>query len=299
MEKEKVLITGGTGLLGKALCLSANDKYQIAITHSNTIPNGFAKSMNAFKANLEEPTEFIRIIKDFKPNIVIHTASMGSVDETEKNKDYARTINLEILNPLIDSMNKTDSMIVFISTNAVYDGESPPYNEKSEQRSVNYYGELKILAEELIRRNARKFVIIRPMLMYGWPLEGRRDNPFSWIVKKLSKGEPLKLVNDTVTMPLLDRDCANVCWKALDFSREDFNISGSEQITFYEFGCAIAEEFGFDKSLLSPVGSDAFPAIAKRPRDTSYDISKVRDKLGITPLGVRDGIRFLKGNLIK
>lgn len=298
MDKKKILITGGTGLLGKALILTAPENTRIAITHLHEITSDVLNSIESYKMSLDDSDSLLKVVKDFKPDVVFHTAGMGSVDEAEKNQEYAKKINLEILSPLVKSVNELNALLVFISSNAVYEGDNPPYSEKSEQKSVNYYGELKIQAEKFIRENAKQFIIIRPILMYGWPQTGRRDNPFSWIVKKLGNNEPMKLVNDTITMPLLDRDCANVCWKSLSFVGEDFNVAGSEQITFYDFGKVIAEEFGFDSKLLTPVGSDAFPTIARRPRDTSYDISKIERLLGINPVGVREGTRYLKGTKV-
>ncbi len=299
MEKQRILITGGTGLLGKALILTAPENTKIAITHLHEVTSRVLNSVESYKISLDNPDSLLKVVKDFKPDVVFHTAGMGSVDEAENNQEYAKKINLDILTPLVNSLNEIHATTVFISSNAVYEGDNPPYSEISEQRSVNYYGELKIQAEKYIRQNAERFIIIRPILMYGWPQEGRRDNPFSWIVKKLGNKEPMKLVNDTITMPLLDRDCANVCWKSLSYLGEDFNVAGSEQITFYDFGKVIAEEFGFDSTLLTPVGSDAFPTIARRPKNTSYDISKIQRILGINPVGVKEGTRYLKGTRVK
>ncbi len=295
MGKKRILITGGTGLLGKALISTAPENAEIAITHMHDIASNLPGSIQSRKLNLENIDDLVRMVKDFKPDVLFHTAGVGSVDEAEKNQSYAKQINLDVLTPMVECLNGLNSTIVFISSNAVYDGDAPPYNEESEKRAVNYYGQLKILSEKYVSDHAKQYIIIRPILIYGWPEEGRRDNPFSWIVKKLGNNEPMKLVNDTVTMPLLDRDCANVCWKSLSFLGQSFNIAGSEQTTFYDFGKVIAEEFGFDSELLSPVGSDAFPTIAKRPKDTSFDISKVRKLLGINPVGIREGARYLKG----
>ncbi|MCK6380633.1 MAG: SDR family oxidoreductase [Leptospiraceae bacterium] len=294
MEKKRILITGGTGLLGKALIATAPVDAIIAVTYMNDMISNLPASIESKKINLEFPDDLFRFVKEFKPDVLFHTAGIGSVDDAEKNQTHAKKINYDTLAPLVECLNKLHSTLVFISSNAVYDGESPPYNEESEQRAVNYYGQLKILSEKYVRENSSQYIIIRPILIYGWPQEGRRDNPFSWIVKKLSNNEPMKLVNDTVTMPLLDRDCANVCWKSLSFPGQSFNVAGSEKTTFYDFGKVIAEEFGFNSDLLSPVGSDAFPTIAKRPRDTSYDISKIRTLLEFHPVGIREGARYLK-----
>ena len=299
MEEKRILITGGTGLLGKALILTAPENTKIAITHLHEGTSRALNSIESYKISLDNPDSLLKVVKDFKPDVVFHTAGMGSVDEAENNQEYAKKINLDILTPLVKSLNEIHATTVFISSNAVYEGDNPPYSEISEQKSVNYYGELKIQAEKYIRQSAERFIIIRPILMYGWPQEGRRDNPFSWIVKKLGNKEPMKLVNDTITMPLLDRDCANVCWKSLSYLGEDFNVAGSEQITFYDFGKVIAEEFGFDSTLLTPVGSDAFPTIARRPKNTSYDISKIERILGINPVDVKEGTRYLKNTRVK
>jgi len=299
LEEKRILITGGTGLLGKALILTAPENTKIAITHLHEVTSRALNSIESYKISLDNPDSLLKVVKDFKPDVVFHTAGMGSVDEAENNQEYAKKINLDILTPLVKSLNEIHATTVFISSNAVYEGDNPPYSEISEQKSVNYYGELKIQAEKYIRQSAERFIIIRPILMYGWPQEGRRDNPFSWIVKKLGNKEPMKLVNDTITMPLLDRDCANVCWKSLSYLGEDFNVAGSEQITFYDFGKVIAEEFGFDSTLLTPVGSDAFPTIARRPKNTSYDISKIERILGINPVDVKEGTRYLKNTRVK
>jgi dTDP-4-dehydrorhamnose reductase len=142
LDKKKILITGGTGLLGKALILTAPENTRIAITHLHEITSDVLNSIESYKMSLDDSDSLLKVINDFKPDVVFHTAGMGSVDEAEKNQEYAKKINLEILSPLVKSVNELNALLVFISSNAVYEGDNPPYSEKSEQKSVNYYGEL-------------------------------------------------------------------------------------------------------------------------------------------------------------
>jgi dTDP-4-dehydrorhamnose reductase len=293
----RVLITGGTGLLGKAILASAPPNYTIGFTYSKNYLTDFFPGVESFKVDLEDPDSLVQAIHKFEPTRIIHCAAMGSVDEAENQREKARRVNVEILKPLIELSNKENILFQLISTNAVYDGEHPPYNEKSERSSVNYYGALKIEAENFVSSECKKFVIIRPILLYGIPLQGRRDNPFSWIYNTLRMGKEIKLVDDVFTMPLLDSDCAKVCWEAGNFAGESFNVSGPNKLTLYDFALEIAEIFSLDPSLIKPIKSDTLKTIAPRPRDTSFDIMKIRKILNIEPLKTRDGLAKIKSQL--
>ena len=290
----KILITGGTGLLGKAILSTAPKEFEVGFTYSKDFPHDFFIGTPSFKIDLENPETLVDVIDKFKPSRVIHCAAMGSVDEAENQKEKARRVNVEILEPLVNISNKHNILFQLISTNAVYDGKNPPYNEDSIRSSVNYYGKLKIEAEDYVIKNCKKFIIIRPILLYGVPLEGRRDNPFSWIYKTLKSNKEIKLVNDVYTMPLFDIDCAKVCWKAGDFPGESFNVAGSNKLSLFEFALQIADIFSLDKNLILPILSDSLKSIAPRPKDTSFDIKKIQTKLNINPLNTIEGLNEIK-----
>jgi dTDP-4-dehydrorhamnose reductase len=295
--KNRVLVTGGTGLLGKAVMESAPKDVVLGFTFSRDFPSNYFSSNQSYKVQLEEPETFLEAIKKFEPSLIIHCAAMGSVDEAEAHPEKAKKINVDILKPLIEISNERDITFQLVSTNAVYDGENPPYSEESFRSSVNYYGYLKILAEDLLQKECKNYIIIRPILMYGIPLEGRRENPFSWIYKTLKNEKEIRLVDDVFTMPLLDSDCARVCWESRHFTGESFNVAGNERLTLYHFALKIAEKFNFRKDLIIPVPSDYFSTIAKRPRDTCFNISKIQDRLKIFPRDIESGLTEIKRRL--
>jgi UDP-N-acetylglucosamine 4,6-dehydratase/5-epimerase len=85
--KETVLITGGTGFLGKRLALQLKDKYRVVLTGRNNKQNMTAKQFTGCEiapmdiSNIESVRDAFR---EFKPQIVIHAAATKFVDLAEK-----------------------------------------------------------------------------------------------------------------------------------------------------------------------------------------------------------------------
>lgn len=294
----RILITGATGLLGKYIIRDRpkDIHYQILgtyLTKSNSKINENFRILD-----ISKPNDVSELFSSFKPNVVIHTASNGSVDFTEKNKELVHSINLQGSSYIIKECKKYNSKLIFISSNAVYEGTSPPYSENSSQNPVNYYGLLKHLTEIMVRESGLDFVILRPILMYGMPVEGGRDNPVTWWIKNFKEGKSIQVVNDVVTMPLYAGDCARVCWDSIISDKHgEFNIAGSEKVTLYDFALKVCDVFSFSRQFVTPVSSDYFKDLAPRPSDTSYNISKFIEEFKLNPMNIRDGLLRLKSEL--
>jgi UDP-N-acetylglucosamine 4,6-dehydratase/5-epimerase len=85
--KETVLITGGTGFLGKRLALQLKNKYRVVLTGRNNKQNMNASQFTGCEvapmdiSNIESIRDTFR---EFKPNVVIHAAATKFVDLAEK-----------------------------------------------------------------------------------------------------------------------------------------------------------------------------------------------------------------------
>jgi dTDP-4-dehydrorhamnose reductase len=183
--------------------------------------------------------------------------------------------------------------LIYLSTNAVFDGENAPYKEDANLCPINSYGIYKAACELAIRGSSTDWNIVRPLLMYGWPNPGQRNNWVPIWVDKLKKGEVCKVVYDTISQPLYDLDCANVIWKVINsgVNHETFNVAGADSLSLYDFAREVAEMIGADKHLIEPVPSSYFKALAPRPKDTSYCLDKIKSILGHSPVGIKDGLR--------
>lgn len=294
MNNNSILITGGTGLLGFSLVRNNYNAYKIISTYHNYFPAEILKDYSYYYLDLNDTAELKNIFKKIKPRIVIHTAGIGNVDFCEKNPEKTNVINVSGSLAILEETIKIDAKFIFVSSNAVFDGEHAPYSENDILSPVNVYGKQKQIVEEEIKKSAKNWVIVRPILMYGWNLPRIRDNSVTWVLKSLKRGKKLKIVNDIFCNPLLADDCALAIWEIIDKEKNGiYHVAGADRIDRYQFALLTAEIFHLDAGLIEPVANDYFPSIAPRPKDTTYDISKLTTELKLKVKGIKEGLQYM------
>jgi dTDP-4-dehydrorhamnose reductase len=287
----RVLITGGTGLLGQALLSSASSSLSLFGTY---LPDKAPSSELAcpfFPLDVRDAAQVAQVFDRVRPDLVIHAASIGSVDYSEHHREESWAVNVGGTHNVGYACAHHHAKLIFISSNAVFDGEHPFYAEEAPVNPINYYGQLKVEGEEWVKSSGLDYAIVRPILMYGWHLPIERGNWVTTWIRTLGQGQRVKVVNDTRTKPLFARNCAEAIWAVVAQNRTGvYHVAGADHITLYDLALKVAEIFGLDASLIDPVPSSYFPEIAPRPRDTSFDTSKMEKELGVRPWGVQDGL---------
>jgi dTDP-4-dehydrorhamnose reductase len=295
-----IFITAGSGLLGKALLETCPDEFKLNATYFPNKPDSFPESVNFFELNITDRDKVLKCIKKIKPDVIIHTAAIGNVDFCEKNKDISWITNVDGTKNIIEAARECNSEIIYISSNAVFDGSNPPYKEEDEINPISYYGETKVICERLVKNSGLKNVIIRAILMYGWnnPLE--RQNMVTWILDSISKGVQLKIVNDIYSNPLLSLNCADAIWAVIKKEKTGiFHVAGSNCVSRYDFALKIAEIFDLNKNMLAPVPNSYFTEIAPRPCNTCLCTDKMEQELKIRSIGIEEGLKILKDRINK
>lgn len=277
----KVLVIGGSSLLGRYLYLTKPESVDLTLTwFTNYIED-------AFHLDVCTKSQVYYVMERAKPDVIIHCAAIGSVDYAEKNYSETRYINVEG----VENVLRTEIPFVYISTNAVFKGDNPPYSEQSDCHPVNCYGSIKRQAELAVMQS-RKWMIIRPFLLYGYPYPKGRQNWLTTILSKLKNGQEVHLVDDTYWQPTNAEDCALAIWGLIGKWGEIFHVASDDRVTLFEFGLKVARVFGYDLSLVQPIASSSLN-IAPRPKDTAFDLSKIHS-LGIQLRGVEEGLRGMK-----
>jgi dTDP-4-dehydrorhamnose reductase len=291
----RILITGITGLLGGSLYNTARIEHKLCGLYYPERDLQVAFDVPVFPVNITEKEMMTRIIKDFKPDVIIHTAGVGNVDYAEQNKEDTHGINIGGTRTVIDLCEQNNIRLIYISSNAVFNGNDPLYSETDSISPINYYGKLKVEAEELVRSSKTDWAIVRPILMYGWPYPGERSNHVVSWVSTLRSCKPIKVVDNVYSKPLYSYSCAEVIWAIIDQKKKGlYHVAGLDHISLYEFALLTANVFQLDEKLITPVPDTYFPELAPRPRDTSFNTEKMERELGLRPMSVREGLLHMK-----
>ena len=295
-NSKEIFITGGTGLLGHHLVKSAPKKYNVNCTFFPINKKGsIPYNCNKYHLDIRNRDAILKTMGKIKPACVIHTASIASVDYIEKNREEALINNLGGTKNIIEACQEINARMIYTSSNAVFDGENPPYSENDSVNPLNYYGQIKVKEEEALRNSGLKYTVVRPILMYGWNLEVERKNPVTWLIDLLKVGKSVNIVDDIICNPLFVQDCANVMWKIVTLNKQGtFHIGGNDEMSRYEFACITADIFGLNRNLIQPVKNSFFKGIAPRPKNTTYCIDRIKKELQESPRGAYEGLKAMK-----
>tara|TARA_B100001540_G_C15795667_1_gene637540 strand:+ start:522 stop:1481 length:960 start_codon:yes stop_codon:yes gene_type:complete len=157
MSTKKVLITGGTGYLGKNLANKLKNDYEVILGARNNKLNNLASEITNCKTipmdvvNLESVRD---AINSCKPNIIIHAAATKFVDLAEREPLECTDVNVTgSANIARVAIDKNIETVIGVST----DKASPPVR--------NTYGLSKALMERVFcglnEKSRTKFVCVR------------------------------------------------------------------------------------------------------------------------------------------
>jgi dTDP-4-dehydrorhamnose reductase len=295
----RILITGANGLLGQKLVdLLQKDKevYLIATTRGKSVPtisNGEYHTLDITEAN-----EVDRIVATTKPDVIINTAAMTNVDQCETEREQCWQANVNSVDHLIKACSKNNVHLIHVSTDFIFDGSHGPLDENEKPAPVNYYGESKLAAEELILKSDINWSILRTVLVFGITADMSRSNIVLWVKNNLEQGKSIQVVNDQWRTPTLAEDLASGCYLAAKQKAKGiYHISGKDFLTPYDIAIHTAEFFNLDKSLINATDASKFKQTARRPLTTGFIIEKARKELGYEPHSFVEGIAILASQL--
>ena len=302
---EKLLIFGVSGLTGYKIANKAIPRYDVYGTYNSRE----VKLDNCFtsRVDLTNENEVQEIFSLTKPDIVVNTTALHNVDYCEENRDQAFNVNTLAIKHLHENSQKFGSKLIHISTDYVFDGKKNlPYVEDDAAVPISVYGQSKLDGERVLSAN-QNHIIIRPSVVYGWtPLElagvtsssGKPMNFAMWVLTKLYKNEPLKIVTDQFASATLADSLAE---SILNMTSTDitglYHVSGLSCESRYEFTVKLAKKFGYDPALVLPTTSASFVQKAKRPLYSCLDCKKSIKKFGLALLTTERSLDIMKNQV--
>lgn len=294
-----VCITGITGLLGTALAERASGSKKIKGVYLGRYAMPDSRYVAYSVCDVADKDRLFDLFDGERIDCFIHAAGISDTDMCERKPEEARISNVAGTMNLIELAKLKKSKFVYISTNAVFDGERAPYGEDDAANPINVYGTLKLECERLVMDGIKDHLILRPILMYGLGNPNERKSFLVKMMENLNDGKTVHVVDDIYENHLLSYQCADLIWKLIDMDAVGiYHAAGRDILSRYEAVKRAAGVFGFDESLIKPVSSEFFPGIAPRPKNTSYKTQKIEKKTGQRPLGLDEGFLIIKERMM-
>ncbi|CAB1421733.1 unnamed protein product [Pleuronectes platessa] len=222
----KVLVTGATGLLGRAVCreFESSSWFVIGTGYRRARPR-------LLRCDLTDEDAIRRLLHKYKPDVIVHCAAERRPDVVERHTDAAVNLNVNATSTLAKEAAACGAFFLYISSDYVFDGRSPPYGEDDVPNPLNLYGRTKAGGRE-------------------------RDTE---ALSRCGGAPGACSVRGGGRFPTDARDVAAVCRKLSERARQDpslrgiFHFSSNEQMTKYEMGVAIAQAFQLPSNHLIPL----------------------------------------------
>jgi len=285
----KILITGASGYVGSNLRKYLKNKaYDVYGLTSKEV-----QEEKMYRMDITNLQFLFNILNDIKPDVIIHTAAVNSLNECEKNHELAMKINVETTKNIVEAICNLGlgAKLVFMSSDYVFDGEKRNYKEDDEVNPQTFYGKTKVMSENYITEYLKNYIICRTANIYG-----KGGNFFNFVSEALAQNKAIDVFDDVIYTPtyidyLLDslRALIEMDYKGV------IHIAGSERLSRYDFALKMAEVLGKDKALIRPIKQGAMGLIAK---DSSLNCDFSRKILKNYCPSAEESLHYCFGNLV-
>lgn len=268
-SKQKILITGSNGQLGKEL---------------KRLENSFPQFDFIFLSREDLPIHHFELVRNFfkgyQPQFLINCAAYTAVDRAESEKELAFQVNGESVGVLAAVCKDYGTKLIHISTDYVFDGTATiPYKEESLTNPQSVYGASKLEGEKEALRFNPDSIIIRT----SWVYSEFGKNFVKTMLKLMSEREELNVVSDQFGSPTYAADLAEAILQIISSGQWHpgiYHYSNEGIISWYEFAVAVKELSG-NICKINPIPTSKYPTPAKRPAYSVLDKTKIQSAFSV------------------
>jgi dTDP-4-dehydrorhamnose reductase len=270
----RILILGGTGLLGQVLQRELAD-HDVVATGSRD-------------ANVRDIEQIRRIYSWVKPEWTLLLSAYTDVDGCEVDPERAFAVNTEGARNVAEVAAATRSRLIFLSTDYIFDGSKrTPWEIDDTINPLNVYGRSKADGEALVRAIAPEAMIVRTSWIFG--LEGRC---FPRTILELANTRPqISIVNDQRGAPTYNVDLARAMHALMQKDvRGTVHVTNSGDCTWHDLAVTLVERARIETTSVHAITSKQLNRPAKRPEYSVLSHKGLRG-YGIQIRDWRDAVR--------
>ena len=234
------------------------------------------------QTDITSESAVFKAVSYLKPAVIIHAAAFTDVDGCELNPYQAFLVNVKGTQFVSDAGDQAGATLFFISTDYIFDGKKQsPYCESDLPNPLSVYGRSKLEAEGLLKSRSRSAWIIRSSWLFG--INGK--NFFRTVLRRILKGETLQVVDDQKGAPTYTKDLARALHELIEKGDRVkgcvvYHLANSGETTWFQAARKILDKTNSDLDL-RPISSQELKRPAKRPANSVFDMSRIKNDYGI------------------
>lgn len=247
-----ILVTGGTGFIGRQLCKQLAKKYRVYATVRSQEHAPFIPGIEWIEWDMSKT---VQINFPRKIDTIIHLA------QSEKYRDFpdsARDImdvNVKSTFELLEYAYKEGvKKFIFASTGSVYGVASSKIFTESEAvlpiGHLSFYAKSKYISEVLLESYSKYFEILCMRIFFPYGQGQQLERFIPKMIANIKKNEPIILegVDGLIVNPIHINDIVEFILRALQNSKISgiFNIAGPESISIRAMADIIASKIGIN-----------------------------------------------------
>ena len=257
MNKDlRILVTGVKGQLGFD-CLRELDK------------RGYknVKGIDIEDLDITNEEATLKLIKEFRPDVIMHNAAWTAVDKAEEMSDKVYAVNALGPRNIARAAKEVGAKMIYISTDYVFDGEGDRFFEVDDPKNgLSVYGKTKSQGEDFVTSILDKYFIIRISWVFG--INGKNFIRTMINLSDMGKTE-LNIVGDQIGSPTYTVDLAVLMCDMMETDKYGIYHATNEGIcSWAEFASFIFKEIGSNLKV-NPVTTEEYMKLvqnqAKRP----------------------------------
>ena len=248
----RVVVTGGTGMLGTSVCKSFR-------TEGHSV-----RALDSKDADITDADACRSSIVTFEPDLVIHCAAMTNVDACELDPDAAFMVNANGARNAAEAAKSVGATFVYVSTDFVFDGKKTvPYTESDSTNPINVYGASKLAGEQSVLAVSSESFIVRTSWLFG-----SAGKNFPKTILRLAKERTsIDVVSDQIGSPTYVDDLAGSILDIVNSSSFGiYHVANSGQCSWFEFAKAILDVHEINNVKVNPISSTMWQSPTKRPK---------------------------------
>lgn len=286
----RVLLTGTNGQVGGAL-------RPLLAMHDTVI----APSRSEF--DLSKPQTLDEALDRFGPDLIINPAAYTAVDRAEDERELAFLVNAKGPEVIAKWAARHRVPLIHFSTDYVFDGSGDkPWREDSPTGPLSVYGASKLAGDLAIQAVGGPHLIARTCWVYA----ASGANFLRTIARLAGERKELRIVADQIGAPTSASTIASTVAGIVKLNASNLaelfarsggvvNLACAGETSWHGFASAIVASLKSRGSrvvaeTIIPIATADFPTKAKRPGNSRLDLSRLKDRFGVTTPAWQDAL---------